>query len=57
MPLRLLATLCLLGALTSVQAAERWQTLPPTPAPVATAQSGYAQVNGVKLYYTSTGQG
>jgi pimeloyl-ACP methyl ester carboxylesterase len=57
MPLRLLATLCLLGTLTSVQAAERWQTLPPTPAPVATAQSGYAQVNGVKLYYTSTGQG
>jgi pimeloyl-ACP methyl ester carboxylesterase len=53
----LLATLCLLGTLTSVQAAERWQTLPPTPAPVATAQSGYAQVNGVKLYYTSTGQG
>lgn len=54
---RLLAAACLLLSFSAAQAAERWETLPPTPAPVAAATTGYAAVNGVKLYYTRTGHG
>lgn len=54
---RLLATACLLLSFSAVQAAERWETLPPTPAPVARAKTGYAAVNGIKVYYTRTGHG
>ncbi|HCT07648.1 MAG TPA: alpha/beta hydrolase [Pseudomonas sp.] len=42
---------------SAAQAAERWETLPPTPAPVAGAKTGYAPVNGIKVYYTRTGHG
>lgn len=38
-------------------AAPRWQTLPPTPAPVAGAQHGRADVNGIHLYYATIGRG
>ena len=38
-------------------AAERWQTLPPTPAPIATDRSGEADANGIKIYYAIYGQG
>jgi pimeloyl-ACP methyl ester carboxylesterase len=38
-------------------AAERWQTLPPTPAPVAGETTGYAPVNGIKLFYATIGHG
>jgi hypothetical protein len=41
-PLLVLATLPAL-------AAERWETLPPTPAPIATDRSGEAQVNGISI--------
>jgi len=54
---RLLAAACLMLSFSAAQAAERWETLPPTPAPVAAATTGYAAVNGVKLYYTRTGHG
>ena len=54
---RLLAAACLMLSFSAAQAAERWETLPPTPAPVAVAKTGYAAVNGVKLYYTRTGHG
>lgn len=54
---RLLAAACLLLSLSGVQAAERWETLPPTPAPIAGAKTGYAAVNGIKVYYTKTGHG
>lgn len=54
---RLLVAFCLLLSLTSLHAAERWQTLPPTPAPVAGSQTGYAEVNGAKLFYSRIGQG
>jgi len=35
----------------------RWQTLPPTPAPVAGEQHGVAEVNGIRLYYATIGKG
>ncbi|HKM63228.1 MAG TPA: alpha/beta hydrolase [Acidisphaera sp.] len=38
-------------------AAERWQTLPPTPAPVAGETTGTASVNGIRLYYATIGEG
>lgn len=31
----------------------RWQQLPPTPAPIAGQRTGYAQVNGIRLYYAT----
>ncbi len=49
-PLLVLATLPAL-------AAERWETLPPTPAPIATDRSGEAQVNGIGIHYAIYGQG
>jgi pimeloyl-ACP methyl ester carboxylesterase len=39
------------------RAAERWQTLPRTPAPVQGAHTGYASVNGIKLFYAEIGEG
>nr|WP_256351561.1 alpha/beta fold hydrolase [Pseudomonas gingeri] len=54
---RLLVAVCLLMSFTLAQAAERWETLPPTPTPVVGAKTGYAAVNGIKLYYTRTGHG
>jgi pimeloyl-ACP methyl ester carboxylesterase len=38
-------------------AAERWETLPPTPAPIATDRSGAAEANGIKVHYAIYGQG
>ena len=32
-------------------AAERWEILPPTPAPIATDRSGEAEANGIKIHY------
>lgn len=54
---RLLAAACLMLSFSAAQAAERWETLPPTPAAVADAKTGYAAVNGIKVYYTRTGHG
>ncbi len=34
-----------------------WQTLPPTPAPIAGLQAGHAEVNGISLYYATIGTG
>jgi len=50
------ATLCLAAA-TARADAPQWMTLPPTPTLPAAAQSGYAPVNGVKLWYAAFGQG
>src|SRR3984957_16582440 len=36
--------------------AERWETLPPTPAPIATDRSGEAEANGIKIHYAIYGQ-
>ncbi|MEI9984291.1 MAG: alpha/beta hydrolase [Aliidongia sp.] len=38
-------------------AAERWQILPPTPAPIAAKRSGQAQVNGISIHYAIYGKG
>ncbi len=54
---RLLIAFALLLGSAPAQAAPRWETLPPTPAPVTSARSGYAAVNGIRLYYAITGQG
>jgi pimeloyl-ACP methyl ester carboxylesterase len=36
---------------------ERWQTLPPTPAPVPGESKGIASVNGIHLFYATIGSG
>ncbi len=41
----------------SAAAAERWNTLPPLPPMPPAAQSGYAPVNGIKMYYAVYGKG
>jgi pimeloyl-ACP methyl ester carboxylesterase len=38
-------------------AAERWNALPPLPPMPPTEQSGYAPVNGIKMYYAIYGKG
>jgi pimeloyl-ACP methyl ester carboxylesterase len=38
-------------------AAERWQTLPPTPPPVASRQSGQLKANGIGIHYAVYGRG
>jgi pimeloyl-ACP methyl ester carboxylesterase len=38
-------------------ATERWETLPPTPAPIPTDRGGLADVNGIKIHYAIYGQG
>src|SRR5215470_1533396 len=39
------------------EAAKRWETLPPTPAPIATDRSGDAEANGIKIHYAIYGRG
>ena len=52
------ALLCLvLVSLVPSVAAERWQTLPPTPAAVPGEVTGFAPVNGIKIYYATIGAG
>src|SRR5688572_16522889 len=54
---RALSFLLLLVPLRAGLAAERWQTLPPTPAPVASGHAAHANVNGISLFYTDVGHG
>jgi alpha-beta hydrolase superfamily lysophospholipase len=55
--MRLVNAMLLVFLLQPAQAAERWQTLPPTPAPIASARSGHAEINGISIYYAVYGQG
>ncbi len=52
----ILAACLALIALPSA-AAERWQTLPPTPAPIPTDRTGEVAANGIKIHYAIYGQG
>jgi pimeloyl-ACP methyl ester carboxylesterase len=52
----LLATLFVLAALP-IGAAERWEVLPPTPAPIPAERSGQADVNGISIHYAVYGRG
>ncbi len=49
------AFLLVIASLGMVHSAERWETLPPTPAPVA--KGSLADINGIKLYYATLGKG
>ena len=49
----LAACLCAVTA----HAEQRWQTLPPTPRPVFGERIGAAEVDGIKLFYATIGQG
>lgn len=46
-----------LFALTAARAEPQWLTLPPTPSLPQAANSGYAQVNGIKIWYAEFGAG
>jgi pimeloyl-ACP methyl ester carboxylesterase len=52
----ILAALFALIALPA-SAGERWQTLPPTPAPIPTDRTGEIDANGIKIHYAIYGQG
>jgi pimeloyl-ACP methyl ester carboxylesterase len=52
----LLASILVLVALPCA-AMERWETLPPTPAPIPTDRVGEAEANGIKIHYAVYGQG
>jgi pimeloyl-ACP methyl ester carboxylesterase len=54
---RALLSLLLLLPLHAGLAAALWQTLPPTPPPVAGEHTGHAKVNGISLYYAVIGHG
>lgn len=45
------------GFCNPAQAVPAWITLPPTPALPAPAQSGYANLNGIRIWYASFGTG
>lgn len=54
----LLVFLCMLGiSLRFAEAAEPWETLPATPAPISGGQSNYANVNGIRLFHVEIGAG
>jgi pimeloyl-ACP methyl ester carboxylesterase len=52
----LLAMLLVLAALPT-SAAERWETLPPTPATIPSERGGQADANGISIHYAVYGQG
>src|SRR6516164_9154754 len=45
------------AATEPVRAEPQWETLPPTPTLPKPAQSGYAPVNGIRIWYASFGRG
>jgi pimeloyl-ACP methyl ester carboxylesterase len=55
--LKALAVLLFVAAPALAAAEERWLTLPKPPAMPAPAETGYAPVNGIEMYYAVFGQG
>src|SRR5271166_27669 len=51
-----LAAILAVFALPSA-AMERWESLPPTPAPIPTDRVGEAEANGIKIHFAAYGQG
>jgi len=49
--------LALLASAAAAQAEQQWLTLPPTPSLPKPAQSGYAPVNGIRIWYATFGRG
>ena len=47
----------LVGASGVARAADPWMVLPPTPTLPAAKASGYAPVNGIKIWYAEFGEG
>jgi pimeloyl-ACP methyl ester carboxylesterase len=44
-------------ALLPASGTERWEVLPPTPAPIPSARSGYIVANGISIYHAIYGEG
>jgi pimeloyl-ACP methyl ester carboxylesterase len=58
MPRLFLRLACLLAIVPACAfAAERWETLPPTPAPIATSRSGQIHRDGISIHYAIYGHG
>jgi pimeloyl-ACP methyl ester carboxylesterase len=53
----LFLTALLVFSALPARAAQRWQTLPPTPAVVPGGRSGQAQTNGIRIHYAVYGHG
>jgi pimeloyl-ACP methyl ester carboxylesterase len=53
----LLMAVILLASGTVAHAAPQWLTLPPTPTLPKAVQSGFAPVNGIKIWYATFGRG
>jgi pimeloyl-ACP methyl ester carboxylesterase len=52
-----LGCILLIVSISMAAAEDRWQTLPQPPPMPAAAKSGYAPVNGIKMYYAVYGSG
>ncbi len=50
----LAAATAFVAVTVSAFAAERWMEIPEPPAMPAAVSTGYADVNGIKMYYAST---
>ena len=52
-----LSLLAVLGSVAAARADQQWLTLPPTPSLPKPAGSGYAPVNGIRVWYAEFGRG
>src|SRR5262249_44641175 len=53
----LLLAMLLVLSTEVTNATERWETLPPTPAPIPAERSGQAEANGISIRYAIYGNG
>jgi len=52
-----LSLLAVLGSVAAARADQQWLTLPPTPSLPKPAESGFAPVNGIRVWYAEFGRG